>query len=145
MGFPTSAPFLYHISLLRRWRRIFQMNLFLHVYKSDVQPYLAYSITLYGCSTQKNIDMFQRGQNHTARLIMGNFDYINCRGIDLIKSLNLFIIRKRRDNVHTKFMFKAIHGIAPYYLSDRIEYAFWYSWLWHQGSGFNERLSSYCP
>ena len=59
-------------------------------------------------------------QNHAARLITGNFDYINCRGIDLIKSLNLYTIRERRDYFLTILMFKAIHGIAPTYLSDRI-------------------------
>ena len=49
-------------------------------------------ITLYGCSTQKNIDLIQRVQNHAARLITGNFDYINCRGIEFVKSLNLCIL-----------------------------------------------------
>ena len=56
------------------------------VYKSYVQPRLDYGITLYGCSTQKNIDLIQRVQNHAAGLITGNFDYINCRGIELVKS-----------------------------------------------------------
>ena len=68
----------------------------------------------------ENIDLVQRVQNHAARLITGNFDYINCRGIDLIKSLNLYTIRERRDYFLTILMFKAIHGIAPTYLSDRI-------------------------
>ena len=81
------------------------MNLFL-------QPRLDYGITLYGCSTQKNIDLVQRVQNHAARLIMGNFVYINCRGIDLDKSLNLYTIRERRDYFLTTLMFKVIHGIA---------------------------------
>ena len=45
------------------------------VYKSYIQPRLDYGITLYGSSTQKNIDLVQRVQNHAAKLIMGNFDY----------------------------------------------------------------------
>ena len=65
----------YHISLPRRLRRIFPMNFLLQVYKSYIQPRLDYDITLYGCSTQKNIDLFQRVRNHAARLIMGNFEY----------------------------------------------------------------------
>ena len=60
MGFPRSAPLskyvLPFISLLRKLRRIFPMNLLLQVYKSYIQPRLDYGITLYGCSTQKNID-----------------------------------------------------------------------------------------
>ena len=38
-------------------------------------------------------------------------------GIDLIKSLNLFIIGEIRDRVLTTLMFQAIHPIAPTYLS----------------------------
>ena len=110
----------YHLSLLRRLRRIFPKELLLQVYKSYIQPRLDYGITLYGCSTQKNIDLVQRVQNHAARLITGNFEYINCRGIDFVKSLNLYNIRDRRDYFLTISIFKAIHGIVPTYLSDRI-------------------------
>ena len=110
----------YHLSLLRRLRRIFPKDLLLQVYKSYVQPRLDYGITLYGCSTQKNIDLIQRVQNHAARLITGNFNYINCRGIELVKTLNLYTIRDRRDYFLTILMFKSIHGIAPTYLSDRV-------------------------
>ena len=53
-----------------------------------------------------------------------NFDYINCRGIDLVKRLNLYTIRERRDYFLTTLMFKAFHGIAPHYLSDRIDMHF---------------------
>ena len=47
----------YHLSLLRRLRRIFPKDLLLQVYKSYVQPRLDYGITLYGWSTQKNFDL----------------------------------------------------------------------------------------
>ena len=87
----------YHLSLLRRLRPIFPKDLLLQVYKSYIQPRLDYGITLYSCSTQKNIDLVQRVQNHAARLITGNFDFINCRGIDLIKSLNLYTIREKKE------------------------------------------------
>ena len=53
-------------------------------------------------------------------LITGNFDYINCHGIELVKSLNLYTIQDRRDYFLTILMFKSIHGIAPTYLSDRV-------------------------
>ena len=111
----------YHISLLRRLRRIFPKNLLLHMYKCYIQPRLDYGITLYGSSKQRNIDLVQRVQNHAARLIMGNFDYINSRGIDFVKSLNLYTIRERRDYFLLTLLFKAIHGI---YLSDRIDMHF---------------------
>ena len=111
----------YHISLLRRLRRIFPMNRILQVYKSYIQPRLDYGITLYGSSTQKNIDLVQRVQNHAARLIMGNFDHKNSHGIDLVKSLNLYAIRERRGHFLLTLMFKVIQRFAPSYLSDRID------------------------
>ena len=91
-----------------------------------IQPRLHYGITctLYGCSTQKTIDLVQRVQNHAARLIMGNLHYINCCGIGLVKSLNLYTIHEMRDYFLTTLMFKAIHGIAPHYLSDGIDMHF---------------------
>ena len=94
------------------------------MYKSHIQLRLDYDITLYGSSTQENIDLVQRVQNHAARLIMGNFDYINSRRIDLVKSLNSYTIRERRDYFLLILMLKAIHGIAPNYLSDRIDMHF---------------------
>ena len=47
-----------------------------------------------------------------------------CRGIDLVKSLNLYTIRERRDYFFTTLIFKAIHGIAQHYISDRIDMHF---------------------
>ena len=58
--------------------------------------------------------------NFAARIITGNFDYINVRGIDLVKSLKLHTIRERRDYFLCTLTFKAIHGDVPTYLSDRI-------------------------
>ena len=55
---------------------------------------------------------------------MGNFDYINCRGIDHVKRLNLYPIRRRRDYFLMTLMFKAIPEISLHCLSDRIDMHF---------------------
>ena len=73
----------YHLSLFRQLRRKFTQDLLLQVYKSYIQPLLDYGITLYGCSTQENIDLVQRVQNHAARLITRNFDNMNGHAIEL--------------------------------------------------------------
>ena len=57
--------------------------------------FLKYGITLYDCSTQKNIDLVQKVQNHAARFITGNFDYINCCANDLIQTLNRYAIHEK--------------------------------------------------
>ena len=46
-----------------------------------------------------------------------NYDYINIRGIDLVNSLKIQTIRQRRDYFLSVLIFKAIHGLAPHYLS----------------------------
>ena len=136
MGFSCATALSKYVlpSILRRLRRIFPRDLLLQVYKSYVQPRLDYGITLYGCSTQKNIDLIQRVQNHAARLITGNFDYINCRGIELVESLNPYTIRDRRDYFLKILMFKSIHGIAPTYLSYRVVINFDYNGYDTRGS-----------
>ena len=62
----------------------------------------------------------QRLQNHAAQLILGNFDYINFRGIELVKSLGLYTIEERRDYFLATLMFKSIHGLAPAYLCNQV-------------------------
>ena len=81
----------YHLFLSRRLHSKFLRDL-PQVYKNYIQPRLDYGITLYGCSTQKNIDLVQRVQNHTARLITGNFDCMSCHGLYLVKSLTACVI-----------------------------------------------------
>ena len=49
-----------------------------------------------------------------------NFDYINVRVIELVKSPGLYIIEERRDYFLAMLMFKSIHGIAPAYLCNPI-------------------------
>ena len=49
-----------------------------------------------------------------------DFDYINFRGIELVKSLDLYTIEERRDYFLAMLMFKSIHGIAPAYLCNQI-------------------------
>ena len=56
----------YHISLSKILRHIFPKHLLFLVSKRYIQPRLDYGITLYGSSTQKNIDLIQRVQTHAA-------------------------------------------------------------------------------
>ena len=83
--------------------RIFPKDLFLQVYKSYIEPLLDYGINLHCCSTQKNIELVQRVQNHVAKLITGKFDYVNCRGIDLIKSLNHYMLSLKEEIIFLQY------------------------------------------
>ena len=66
------------------------------------------------------IDLVQRVHNHAARLITGNFNHKNCRGIELVKSLNLYTIRDGKYYFLAILRFKSINRITPTYHSDRI-------------------------
>ena len=114
----------YYISMLRRLRAIFPDTVLLKIYKAHIQPRFDYGITVWGCTTEYNLNKVQRIQNMAARIITGNFDYINCRGVDLVKSLKLLTVRERRDYFLCLLTFKCIHGLAPHYLSDRIDMVF---------------------
>ena len=108
------------ISMLRGLRKILNEAQLLKIYKSYVQPKFDYGITIWGCTSESNLKKVQRIQNLAARIITGNFDYINVRGEDLVMYLKLQNIRQRRDYFLACLMFKAIHGLTPYYLSDNV-------------------------
>ena len=62
----------------------------------------------------------KRLQNYAARLVTNNFDYINLRSADLIKSLRWMTVKERCFYFTTVLMFKSIHGLAPFYLVDEV-------------------------
>ena len=90
------------------------------MYKTYIQPKIEYTLTLWGNAPYGSIRKIQRLQNRAARYISGNFDYVNSRGLDILRSLKLPNISERRDYFICKLIFQCIHGLAPSYLSDRI-------------------------
>ena len=108
------------LSMLRRMSKNFPQSLLVKVYKTFIQPKIDYGITVWGRTTEFNLNKIQRMQNQAARIILKNFDFISTRGIDLVHQLGLFDIRSRRDYFTQMFMFKVIHGYTPDYISDCI-------------------------
>ena len=49
-----------------------------------------------------------------------NFDYINTRGINLVKQLKWMNVIERKTYFEQLLMFKCIHGMAPDYLCNEI-------------------------
>ena len=58
--------------------------------------------------------------NRAARILKSNYDYVNTRGIDLVKILGLMNVSQIRNYFMIILMFKAIHGLVPNYLCDEI-------------------------
>ena len=110
----------YYVHVLRRLNKIFPKQLLLKIYKSYVQSKLDYGLSIWGCTTEGNLDRVQRTQNFCAGIICKKYDYINTRGIDLVNSLKIQTIRQRRDYFLSVLMFRDIHGLAPHYLCNDV-------------------------
>ena len=91
-----------------------------YIYISIIQPKIDYAITLWGYTCQQNLHKIQRLQNRAARIVSGNYDYVNTRGIELVKSFQWMNVHQRRDYFMSILMFKCIHGLAPDYLCNEI-------------------------
>ena len=105
----------YNVHMFRGLRKILPSQLLLNIYKSYVQSKIDYGLSIWGCTTEVNIDNIQRIQNLLTRITCDNFGYINFHGIE-IRTLRLQTIRERRDYFLCILMFKCIHGLAPHYL-----------------------------
>ena len=92
----------------------------IRIYYSTIQPTFDYVISVWGCTSQVNINKIQRQQNYCARIIEKNFDYVNYRGLTLVKKLGWMNIRERYFYFQTLLIFKCIHGLAPHYLTNNI-------------------------
>ena len=99
----------YYVHMFRRLRKIFPSQLLLNIYKSYVQSKIDYGSSIWGCTTEAYLDRIQRIQNLLARIMCNNFDYINFRGIEMVRTLRLQTIRERRDYFLCILMFKPIH------------------------------------
>ena len=106
--------------MFHRQRKILPSLLLLNIYKSYVQSKIDYGLSILGCTTEAKLDRIQRIQNLLARIMCNNFDYINFRGIEMVRTLKPQTIRERRDFFLCIRMFKCIHGLAPHYLCNYI-------------------------
>ena len=53
-------------------------------------------------------------------MISNNYDFINCRGADLVKELGWSNFEERRDFLLSVLIYKCHHGMAPDYLTDKM-------------------------
>ena len=78
-----------------------------------IQPKIDYAISIWGYTSRQNLNIIERLQNRAARIITGNHDYVNTRGIELVKTLKWVCVSQRRYYFMLLLMFKSIHGLAP--------------------------------
>ena len=103
---------------LRKLSKFLNKDLLSKIFITCIQPHIEYALTVWGdCS---HIDKIQRLQNQAARIICKNFDYVNFRGLRLVKQLGWMTCEERFKYLTCILMFKCIHGIAPSYLCNGV-------------------------
>ena len=108
------------ISVLRRIRPFCRPNTLKLLYEKTIQSVFDYACSVWCHTKQGNISKLQRTQNYAARIVTGNFDYVNFRSIELLHELNWASVKERCDYFTAVMMFKAINGLTPAYLTDSI-------------------------
>ena len=93
-----SQKLVFIMSRLSRLKPVLLSHMFMYIFTSIIQPKIDYAISIWGYMTAHNINKVQQLQNRAARILTaGNYDYVNTRGIDLVKTLWLMNVSQRRD------------------------------------------------
>ena len=96
----------YYVHMFCRLRKILPSQILLKIYKYYMQSKIDYGLSIWGCTREANLDRIQRIQNLLASIMCNNFDFINFRGIEMVRTLRLQTIRERRDYFPCILMFK---------------------------------------
>ena len=108
------------IAVLRRIRSFIKPSIIKLIYNRTIQPVINYGCPIWYNTTCKNLEKFQKVQSYAARIISGDFGYVNVRSISLIRSLKWMTISERCEYFTAGLMFKAINVLVPNYQSDYI-------------------------
>ena len=108
------------LALLNRVRRFFNRNVLSNLYKSIVQPSLDYAVSVWGYCSDANKYLVIRLQHRAARIVTGNRDYINVRGVDLVRELGWQTVDQRRNYFTATLMYRCISETAPQRLINKL-------------------------
>ena len=67
---------------LSRLKPVLPSQMRMYIYTSIIQPKIEFAISIWGYKTPHDINKIQRLQNRAARILTGNYDYVNTIGID---------------------------------------------------------------
>ena len=74
-------------------------------YMTSVQSHIDYCSTVWGFTSNKNLNRIQKFQNRAARIITNNFNW-DIRGVNIVKDLGWLNIKQRRDYFVGPLVFK---------------------------------------
>ena len=68
------------LAVLCRLRKVLSKRMLCQQYLLCIQPCIDYAISVWGSCSEQNKALISRLQHRAARIVTGNFDYINVRG-----------------------------------------------------------------
>ena len=106
--------------MLGRLRKKLSSNMLNRIYLTYIQPSIDYAISLWGHCGENLKKFITRIQHRAARIVTGEFDFINIRGHELMLRLRWQSVDQRRDYFTTNLMFKCLTDTAPVHLKNEI-------------------------
>ena len=77
-----------------------------------MQPVFDYACIVWSTTKQGNIQKLQRAQNKAARIVSGNFDYVNFSSLDLIRAIKWPTVQEKCNYFTALLMYKSINGLT---------------------------------
>ena len=107
--------------MLQRLHGTFSQTQLNTLYFAFVQPHIDYALSIWGNTSQQNLERIQRHQNRSARIVSNNFSF-ETTSSDIIEGLKWQTIKERRDFLKCTLIYKCLNTLAPTYLSDNFVY-----------------------
>ena len=107
------------IGLLRRLRQIVPTACLSKYYMASVKSHIDYCLTVWGFTSNKNLNRLQKFQHRAARIIKNNFNW-DIRGVNIVNDLGWLYIKQRRDYFVGMLVFKSLNDLLPDYITDKL-------------------------
>jgi exonuclease III len=102
---------------LRRLKTI-PSNIKLKIHNAMTVPIIDYANTVWGSFSKHNDNLISKLEHMAARAITGEYDYINKRGADIMKNLNMPPFEYRLKYNKCLLMYKSINDLLPNHISN---------------------------
>jgi hypothetical protein len=103
---------------LRRLKSSVPRDIKLKIHKAVTLPIIDYANTVWGSFSKSNDKLIERLEHMAARAITGEYDYINKRGAQLMKDLDIPHFNYRVNYNKCLLMYKSINGLTPDHISN---------------------------
>ena len=104
------------LAILRKVREILDFDTLIIIYQSIIQPYFDYCAQVWGCLGKTLVVKVQKLQNRAFRIITR--ENYTTRSVDILKTLGIPNLEKRRMQQLAIFMHKVKNRLVPDYLCD---------------------------